>query len=719
MKTAVVIGPQGFGKTQVAKKYVHENFKNYDVVWWFRANQYLKPQFEEFALEVISQVELDLPKSIGELVPEYLARIVKEGIRQKNLKCLIIFDDAQTYPEIEEYLLFSHDKNIHTLITSKNGNFSEAGIKIKPFSRENSLAYMNLLLPEESQSSKDLLADCLDDCPAAIAQSIDYIKNYPGMTIGEYLKKHKESKISILLAKNTHKKLGSSVDEYETDLLAATKINISDLREHSEDAFQLLGFLSLLHRDEIPLTFLEKWVKLKGIKTDVMTLINQINQYSLIEITQSASEKGAYITMQELIQSTVTALIPETDKRRLITDAAQLLKESFSGRSDQNVESILRDNTPLLDTIRLSQEADQISYHTPNLMAIRIRALDVLVGMIRDFPAAEEIMKHLKNDFQNKTIVSNEDEGLYYANMALYSAIKSPDYDKAVSYGLKALALTDEGSGSNDERLRILSNLAQHTALSGLTEDCGKYITLGEEVFESTQSDAYKALFILAKNIYLLDKRNLQEAIELVGKNRELLDQQKFYPSMKYFILNQLAEAQIKNGDFPDAKNTLDEGEKCARDYHGENENNMFFGKLYVMRGMCLSQNSANFDEAKKLMEKGINILDTRFGAPNKHKLQAFAHLQLGNLYHKHKDFMEAKRHYEQSELIFDNILKEKKIDDVCSLYKQLAIFGVDMKDESLTHDYLNKLMMVFGVNHYSTIETASYLDERGIPLPF
>lgn len=212
IKTAVVTGPQGFGKTQVAKKYVHQNFKDYNIVWWFRANQYMKPQFEKFALEVISQIGLNLPRPINELGAEYLNRLVKEGIRQKNLKCLIIFDDAQTYPEIEEYILFSHDKNIHTLITSKNGNFSETGIKIKPFSRENSLGYMELLLPEEPQSAKNLLAECLHDCPAALAQSIDYIKNYPGMTIEQYLKKHNESKIALLSVKSTSKKLGSSVD---------------------------------------------------------------------------------------------------------------------------------------------------------------------------------------------------------------------------------------------------------------------------------------------------------------------------------------------------------------------------------------------------------------------------------------------------------------------------------------------------------------------------
>ena len=164
---------------------------------------------------------------------------------------------------------------------------------------------------------------------------------------------------------------------------------------------------------------------------------------------------------------------------------------------------------------------------------------------------------------------------------------------------------------------------------------------------------------------------------------------------MKYFILNQLAEALIKMDKISEAEKPLEEAIKYAKDYHGENEQNMFFGKYYVLKGMCLSKDKAHMNQARELMEKGIEILGGRFGASNKHKLQGFGHLQLGKLHHKDNRLAEAKDHYMQSEMVFDSILKEKTIDDVCELYKQLAILGVDMKDERLTHDYLNKLKNV------------------------
>ena len=44
-EVVVIRGPQGFGKTQIAKRFVYKNFQKYDVVWWFKANQYLQPHF--------------------------------------------------------------------------------------------------------------------------------------------------------------------------------------------------------------------------------------------------------------------------------------------------------------------------------------------------------------------------------------------------------------------------------------------------------------------------------------------------------------------------------------------------------------------------------------------------------------------------------------------------------------------------------------------------
>lgn len=93
---------------------------------------------------------------------------------------------------------------------------------------------------------------------------------------------------------------------------------------------------------------------------------------------------------------------------------------------------------------------------------MRIRGLDILIGMLRDFPNAEKIIEHLERDLKNNVFISTGDKVLCLANMALYSAIRNPDYDKVLDYGIQALTLSEKVPERSDERLRILSNLIQH-----------------------------------------------------------------------------------------------------------------------------------------------------------------------------------------------------------------------------------------------------------------
>jgi tetratricopeptide (TPR) repeat protein len=180
-----------------------------------------------------------------------------------------------------------------------------------------------------------------------------------------------------------------------------------------------------------------------------------------------------------------------------------------------------------------------------------------------------------------------------------------------------------------------------------------------------------------------------------------------------------MGEAFLKTKEFDSAQQVIDIAEEFGRKYHGNNEDNMFFGKFYVLKGMCVGADSKRFQEAKSMFEKGIKILELSFSGPDKHKLQAFAHLQLGRLYSENKKYDEAKEQYLMSESIFEKVLKNKRFGDVSELYKQLVILGVHSHDESLIHTYLDKLNTVFGLDHDSTKNTILYLDQRKAQLPF
>lgn len=727
LKIAVISGHQGFGKSQTAKHYAHQNYKNYDVVWWFRANQYLKPQFEKFALEIAPYLGLSLNSAtLLTIGHERLVSLVKGEIRQKNLKCLIIFDDAQTYENIEPYVLFSHKKTIHSLITTKNKNLFQQAIQIKPFRRETSVKYITLFLPDEPQTSKEFLARHLGDCPAALALSINYIKGYPGMTIDRYLNRHKQIKGSLLPENDREKKLGSPIDDYETDLLAAIQINMAALRRNSQEAFKLLGLLSLFHWDEIPISFIESWVNKRNVRTDVKKLIDMINQYSFVEITapknssqNTPNNKGAYISMQELIQQIVNSLVPLPDKKKLIDEAVQILKPPFSSRSDKVIDAILKDNNPLLHAIRISKEADVIGHHNRDLTIVRVKALDVLIGGVRDLRTSQQIVGHLRKDFENGITLPKHEKILYHINLSLFFAMKSADYERAIWHGQKALVLLETEKEMYEEKVCTIANLIQYHALSGLTDQCQQLVETGEKLLPLSQSQMDNTLYVYATTMFLLDRGKTKHVITLIRNLETLWKKQDFHPPIRYFAYNQFAEALIKEGEIEEAKNALSLSEKYVEGFYEKNARNNLIGKLYLLKAACQLNHPISFDSTKALIEKGLSVYETVYKGANKHRTQAFGYLLLGKLHHIHKHYKQAKAHYLKSEEIFDTILKNKKVDDVSDLYKQLALLGIDSTDETLTHIYLQKQIGTFGLDHPKTKEALIYLDERGLPLPF
>lgn len=718
-KIVVISGAQGFGKTQLAKKFAYQNLKNYDVVWWFRSNQFMKPQFEQFSFAMASILKLQISLPIQAIGHEYLLTIIKEGIRRSNLKCLLIFDDAQTFSEIEPYIPFLNNKKIHIIITTKNGNFSAHSIQINPFKRSDSLKYINLFLSQESDKSKNKLAERFGDCPAALAVSIDYIRTNPGMTIEPYLLKHNAQKLFLPTISMFSQKLGSSVDGYKKDLLVAIQMNMNELDRRSRNAFQFLSLLALLHRDEIPINMIQKWLNYKNIKEDIGLLINMVNQYSLIEVNNSHNKAEPYISMQELIQQIIASQLSKEDKINRINEATKILKDCLTGSSDEVVKAVLKNSTPLLHTIKVSQEADKINYHTPELTSLRILVLNILTGYIRDFETSKKLIKLLENDIKHKVKLSKYDNILYHTNLFIIHAVGS-DFDKANRIGKILLNLLNQEEQMYEEKIRFFSNMIQYCSLTGNVDEASKFVDEGKKLLPLSKASEHNCLYIYSTSMYFIDRGEIDKAIDLISKFRKLLDEQaSYHPSMRFFTLNLLAESLIKKGNIEEAKHVLNLSEEQGHQFYGDNDHNNFFGRLYVLKAACSLKQLKSFEYSKSLMEKAIAIFRHIYKASDKHRNQAFTHLYLGKLLHHHGQFKQAKQNYLISKDIFEKALKSQKIDDVSDLYKSLVILGVDSKDETLIHVYLKKQLEVFGPEHPRTKEILLYCDEHQVKLPF
>ena len=460
-KIVVIYGPSGFGKSQVAKKYVYQHYLAYDVVWWFRGNSYLEPQFKNFALALSDSLNIpSFKKTIENVEQGRLIFQIKEMIRKKNLKCLVVFDDASTYKSIEPYIPFSHGKNVHVLITTKNANFSMDGIAVRGFLRKESIVYINRFLPHENKKAQYRLASYFADCPSSLAIALDYIRSYPGMTINMYIEKHgAEAGSCGESLKSAVEKFGSPLDAYEKDLFTTIKISLEELKKTSKESFELIQFVSLLDHEQMPLNFLKEWMKRRKINTDLSALLHLINQSSLIDKTFLDRPEGTYLNMHELIQKIISTFIPIEEKRKLIDEAVSVIMPYFSGQSDENANKLLKDSLPVLHASKVSREADKIGYHTNELAALRVRLFDVLLCGFRDREKAKEISRFLEEDLKNGIALERKDLALYNINMAVFLAPSFADYHNAIHYSTLAFNYLKNEEGFHGEKIRIIANL--------------------------------------------------------------------------------------------------------------------------------------------------------------------------------------------------------------------------------------------------------------------
>lgn len=384
--------------------------------------------------------------------------------------------------------------------------------------------------------------------------------------------------------------------------------------------------------------------------------------------------------MQELIQNIVDAIITVEDKKKHIDEALLILARTFKNRSDLVVKQILVDNAPLLHLMKISAEAEKISYHPPLLASLRVRALNVLIGIIRDFEKSIQLREHLQRDFDHGVKLSVADDIMHNTDSLLFHMVYAPDYDKGLIYGLKAVELIEAEEAMWEEKLRLYANLIQYYTIVGKMDECQTFIDKGEQIFSAIDGDAYKALYVFAVSMFYMDLGDFDKTIDLIRSNLALFESQEFYLTFRFFPIAQLAEALIKKGDLAEGQKMIDLAEKYAKQFYNDDSSN-FNCRLNVLRAFNQLASKEHYAVAKSLLESAISQYAKNFYGSDKHRWQAFAHLILGKLHYQNNQYDLAKEQLLLSEQIYNKIVKNRSIDDVSDLYKTLALLGVDAKD--------------------------------------
>ena len=312
------------------------------------------------------------------------------------------------------------------------------------------------------------------------------------------------------------------------------------------------------------------------------------------------------------------------------------------------------------------------------------------MGGVRDFEAARLCLEDIEHDLKAGHKIPLYYQALYNMNKGFFETTH-PNVERAIYYMQRGLSILNNLKGYNEERLRALTNLAQYYSYLGKTNVAETLIERGKKIFERSTSEVFNCLFFHAWAFVLNDQGKFEDSLNVLKKVSQYSTLSINYPTVELFILYQKARALIKLNRLEDAHNTLTECEEKAKVFY-QTRKDIYFAHISVLKTLLLINRNKEIRKSIENLKIALQTYKDFFHGNDKHSAQARAHFALGKAYANQKNYAKALQEFLLSDDVYNKILKEKKIDDVSELYKDLTLLGVKMKDEKIVHTYLKGL---------------------------
>jgi hypothetical protein len=239
---AVLHGPGGLGKTQIAVEYIYRRLHDLDLVWWISAPQ--ESQIRASLTELARQLRLPGSEEIVTAVPAVLAAL-RAG--KPYRRWLLVFDAAEQPDLLQPFLPIDGPGRI--LVTSRDadlGSFPAEPITVGRFAREESIEVLRRRDAALAVPDADALAEKLGDLPIALAQAAAW-RAETGIPVAEYTRLFDEKVAEVLVT-------APSASDYEICVAAAWNVSFDGLATRNPAAHQLLQVCAFFAAEPISRT---------------------------------------------------------------------------------------------------------------------------------------------------------------------------------------------------------------------------------------------------------------------------------------------------------------------------------------------------------------------------------------------------------------------------------------------------------------------------------
>ena len=545
---AVITGMGGLGKSQIAKKYASSYKNNYKIVFWINAQVDIEPQLLKLADEYAYNIDTQNKDYKNYSSKRKISYITNE-LRKSNNNWLLIFDNVINQQSIKKYIITSQGKaEGHILVTSRSQNWQNP-IKVKTFSPNQSSLLINKVLKSSDTVQQQHLGKLLNYHPLAITRAVYLIKN-GNTNIEKFLKEFNNRKIDLLHRIN---KIKGNVDDYFHTTYTITTMALSNIKKQSYQAWELLLFLSLLKNIDIPVKYINTWIKMftkNRVSENILTIIQT---QSILE--QKKLGKTTLYNIHELSSEIIKHNIPKSKEEKYINQSIGVLLGVLKKRSDIVVKTIVKEPYHLEHAEKILKIIKKKKLSNPKINQLKVAVLECYMRGKRDFTKGEQLIKEIDSYYKSTkssvfhSNVPTIEEAILYTHKGYLASGKHAQYKVAMKYCRVAINILNKlKKPYHDEFLRVVSWAAVAASLRGDIKNAEKFLEMGQDHFKYVKGNVNKATFLyayLTKKVIAGERGSL---LEVINNLKSFLPLVNDLPSSQMYYLSIIIEGYYRLG---------------------------------------------------------------------------------------------------------------------------------------------------------------------------